>query len=229
LIDKLRMSPDERLLRDVVDAMTTNETSFFRDGTPFNILGDTVLPELFQRRAAVRTLNIWSAGCASGQEPYTIAMLWRERFSHLSNWRVKLLATDISSEMLDRAREGRYKGLEVDRGLPAEHRARYFRQDGDDWLIDEQLRKMVEFRALNLSGIWPTLPPMDVILMRNVLVYFDLPTKQEILKKVRTVLRPDGYLFLGGTETTLMIDDAFDRVSTSAGSYYALKSPHPPS
>ena len=226
LIDKLRLSPGGRLLQEVVEALTTNETSFFRDGAPFNILGDTVLPELTERRAAVRTLNIWSAGCASGQEPYTIAMLWRDRFAHLGNWRVNLLATDISNEMLERARKGRYTQLEVDRGLPAEHCAKYFRQEGDDWLIDERLRTMVEFRLLNLIGNWPRLPPMDVVFMRNVLVYFDMPTKQEILKRVRTVLRPDGYLFLGGTETTLMIDDAFDRVSTSSGSYYSLKHPN---
>jgi chemotaxis protein methyltransferase CheR len=226
LIDQLRILPEERLLHDVVDAMTTNETSFFRDQAPFQLLGDTVLPELIERRAAVRTLNIWSAGCSSGQEPYTIAMLWRERFAHLADWRVNLLATDISNEMLERARKGRYTQLEVNRGLPAEHCAKYFRQEGVHWLIDEQLRAMVEFRVLNLFGNWPRLPAMDVVFMRNVLVYFDIPTKQEILKKIRTVLRPDGFLCLGGTETTLMIDDAFARVSTASGSYYSLKQPN---
>jgi chemotaxis protein methyltransferase CheR len=226
LIDQLRISSGERLLHDVVDAMTTNETSFFRDGAPFKILGDTVLPKLVERRAAVKTLNIWSAGCSSGQEPYTIAMLWRERFGHLADWRVNLLATDISSKMLARARKGRYTQHEVNRGLSAEHCAKYFRQKGDHWLIDEQLRTMVDFRVLNLIGNWSRLPPMDVVFMRNVLVYFDMPTKQEILKRVRALLRPDGYLCLGGTETTLMIDDAFDRVSTASGSYYSLKHPH---
>ncbi len=223
LIDQLRRSPTDSSLQAVVEAMTTNETSFFRDGAPFDILCDVVLPELVKRRAAERTIHIWSAACSSGQEPYTIAMLWLERFAHLSNWRMKLLATDISTEMLDRAIRGRYTTLEVGRGLPAEHREKYFQQDGDHWQIDPRLRSMVEFRALNLSGAWPVVPAMDVVLLRNVMVYFDLPTKQEILKKVRTVLRPDGYLFLGGTETTLMIDDAFDRVATPAGSYYSLK------
>ena len=223
LIDKLRASPDETLLQAVVDAMTTNETSFFRDGTPFDILGEIVLPELLQRRAAERTINIWSAGCASGQEPYTIAMLWLQRFAQLSNWRLTLLATDISNEQLDRARRGRYTGLEVSRGIPAEHRDKYFRQDGDQWQIDQRLRTMVEFRSLNLSGAWPVLPAMDVVLLRNVLVYFDAATKKQILKRVRTVIQPDGYLFLGGTETTLMIDDAFERVVTPSGSYYSLK------
>jgi chemotaxis protein methyltransferase CheR len=223
LIDKLRRSPDEKLLQAVVDAMTTNETSFFRDAAPFDILGNVVLPELVKRRAAERTINIWSAACSSGQEPYTIAMLWLERFAHLSNWRMKLLATDISTEMLNRADRGRYTSLEVSRGLPVKHHDKYFRQDGDHWQIDERLRTMVEFRCLNLSGAWPVLPAMDVVLLRNVLVYFDLATKKKILKKVRTVLRPDGYLFLGGSETTLMIDDGFDRVVTPAGSYYSLK------
>ena len=226
LIDKLRISPGERLLQDVVDALTTNETSFFRDAVPFNILGDTVLPALMERRATVRNLNIWSAGCASGQEPYTIAMLWRERFAYLADWRVNVLATDISNEMLERARKGRYTQLEVNRGLPAEYCAKYFRQEGDHWVIDERLRTMVEFRLLNLFGNWPRLPPMDVVFLRNVLVYFDMAAKQEVLKKVRTLLRPDGYLFLGGTETTLMIDDAFDRVSTAFGSYYSPRNPH---
>ena len=153
-------------------------------------------------------------------------MLWRERFAHLAHWRVNLLATDISNEMLERARQGRYTQLEIDRGLPADSCAKYFRQEGRHWLIDEQLRTMVEFRVLNLIGNWPRLPPMDVVFLRNVLVYFDMPTKQEILKKVRTVLQPDGYLFLGGTETTLMIDDAFDRVATASGSCYSPKSAH---
>jgi chemotaxis protein methyltransferase CheR len=224
LIDRLRISPSEPLLRKVVEALTTNETSFFRDGAPFNILRDTVLPELIRRRASVQALNIWSAGCASGQEPYTIAMLWRERFAHLTDWRLKLLATDISNEMLQRARDGRFTPLEVNRGLPAKYCSRYFRREGDSWLIDERLRTMVEFRLLNFIGEWPKLPLMDVVFMRNVLVYFDMSTKQEVLRKVRGILRPDGYLFLGGTETTLMIDDAFDRISTSMGSYYSPKS-----
>ncbi len=223
LINKLRLSPDETLLQAVVDAMTTNETSFFRDGTPFDILADIVLPALLRRRATERTINIWSAGCASGQEPYTIAILWLERFAHLSNWQLKITATDISNEMLDRAAKGRYTGLEVSRGLAAEHRDKYFRKDGQHWQIDQRLQAMVQFRHLNLSGLWSAMPMMDIVLIRNVLVYFDLPTKKEILKKIRNVLRPDGYLFLGGTETTLMIDDAFDRVATPAGSYYSLR------
>jgi chemotaxis protein methyltransferase CheR len=223
LIDKLRQSPDETLVQAVIDAMTTNETSFFRDAAPFDLLRDLVLPELVKHRAAERTIHIWSAGCSSGQEPYTIAMLWLTHFAHLSNWRVKLLATDISTEMLDRAVIGRYTELEISRGLPAEHRDKYFRQDGNHWQIDQRLRTMVEFRPLNLSGAWPVLPAMDVVLLRNVLVYFDAATKKQILKKIRTVLRPDGYLFLGGTETTLMIDDAFERVVTPTGSYYSLK------
>ena len=223
LIDQLRQTPDESLLQAVVDAMTTNETSFFRDAAPFDILGNVVLPELVKRRAGERKISIWSAGCSSGQEPYTIALQWLEQFAQLSSWRMKLLATDISSEMLDRARRGRYTELEISRGLPAAHREKYFRQDGNQWQIDQRLRSMVEFRLLNLNGPWPALPAMDVVLLRNVLVYFDAATKKQILKKVRTVLRPDGYLFLGGTETTLMIDDAFKRVVTPVGSYYSLK------
>ncbi len=224
LIDRLRVSSDGRLLQDVIDAMTTNETSFFRDSAPFESLRDAVLPELVGHRSAVRTLNVWSAGCASGQEPYTIAMLWRERFPELSKtWRFRLLATDISLAMLERAEAGRYSKFEVNRGLPAEYLQRYFHKDGEHWVVNQELKAMVEFRALNLNEAWPPLPAMDVIFLRNVLVYFDISTRKRILGQIRSVLRTGGYLFLGGSETTVLLDEAYQRVASPTGSYFRLK------
>jgi chemotaxis protein methyltransferase CheR len=200
------------LQRKVVEAMTTNETSFFRDFHPFEALRKSVLPELMTKRACCMGLNFWSAACSSGQEPYSLTLLLQEYFPALPDWRVRIIATDLSAEMLARAQEGRYSQLEVNRGLPASLLVKYFRQHGSDWQIREDLRRRVEFQILNLAETWPLLPPMDVVLMRNVLIYFGVETKKKILSKVRQLLKPDGFLFLGGAETTFNLDDAFERV-----------------
>jgi chemotaxis protein methyltransferase CheR len=200
------------LRRKVVEAMTTNETSFFRDFHPFEALRKSILPEFMIQRASSKELNFWSAACSSGQEPYSLALLLREYFPHLADWRVRIIATELSEEMLARAREGRYSQLEVNRGLPASLLVKYFCQHGSDWQIREDLRRRVEFQIVNLAEAWPPLPPMDVILMRNVLIYFGVETKKRILSKVRQLLKPDGFLFLGGAETTFNLDDAFERV-----------------
>jgi chemotaxis protein methyltransferase CheR len=222
LVARLRI-PDESLRRLVVDAMTTNETSFFRDQVPFETLRRIILPDLLARRAATRNLNLWSAACASGQEPYSIAILLREHFSHLHDWRVRLLGTDLSAEVLARARQGRFTSLEIERGLSGPLRQKYFHRLDTDWQLDESICRMVEFRQLNLSGDWPSLPQMDVILMRNVLVYFKLETRQEILRKVRALLRPDGYLLLGGAESALHLDTKFRATRGDGFSYYQLR------
>jgi len=198
--------------RQVVEAMTTNETSFFRDFHPYEALRKSVLPQFMHKRASSKELNIWSAACSSGQEPYSIAMLLQEDFRGMAGWNVRLIASELSAEMLTRAREGRYSQLEVNRGLPAKLLVKYFRQQGADWQIAEDLRKCVEFVAINLAGFWPALPPMDIILMRNVLIYFGVETKKAILRKARQVLKQDGLLFLGGAETTFNLDDSFERV-----------------
>jgi chemotaxis protein methyltransferase CheR len=200
------------LHRKVVEAMTTNETSFFRDFHPFETLRKSILPELMTRRVYSKELNFWSAACSSGQEPYSLAILLQEHFPRLAEWRLRIIATELSAEMLGRARQGRYKQLEVNRGLPASLLVKYFRQQGGDWQIREDLRSRVEFQIVNLAETWPLLPPMDIILMRNVLIYFGVETKKKILSKVRQALKPDGYLFLGGAETTFNLDDAFERV-----------------
>ena len=200
------------LQRKVVEAMTTNETSFFRDFHPFEALRKSILPELMTERASSKELNFWSAACSSGQEPYSLAILLQEYFPTLADWRVKIIATELSAEMLARAREGRYSQQEVNRGLPASLLVKHFRQHGRDWQIAEYLRRRVEFQIINLAEAWPLLSPMDVVLLRNVLIYFSVETKKRILSKIRQLLKPDGFLFLGGAETTFNLDEAFERV-----------------
>jgi chemotaxis protein methyltransferase CheR len=204
----------------VVDAMTTNETSFFRDVHPFNALRDVVIPELIERRRAARALSIWCGACSSGQEPYSLAMLLREHFPELDGWSVRIVSTDISPTMLERTRQGRYSQLEVNRGLPAPLLVKHFTRDGMHWQVSEDLRRMVSAQYMNLAERWPVMPPFDLVLLRNVLIYFDVPTKQEILGKVRRQLRPDGLLLLGGAETTMNLDVNFERVPVGRSTWY---------
>ncbi|MFA9446390.1 protein-glutamate O-methyltransferase CheR [Egicoccus sp. AB-alg6-2] len=221
LVVRLRRERTGPLHDLVVDAMTTNETSFFRDLHPWTILEKVWIPELIEKRAAQRTLTFWNAACSSGQEPYSLAMLLRDRFPHIvETWNVRIIATDLSAEMLGRSAMGRYTQLEVNRGLPASLLVKHFHRDGQYWQISDELRGMVEFRALNLVSQWPFVPQVDLLFMRNVLIYFDLPTKQQILGKVREVLRPDGYLMLGTAETTLNVDDRYERVAVDRATAY---------
>lgn len=225
LIARLQAGPSTTLLhRKVAEAMTTNETSFFRDVRPFRLLEKLVIPQLMARRAEERALNIWCAASSSGQEPYSVAMLLREQFPSLSLWKLRFMATDISQAMLDRARAGRYSQLEVNRGLPAPMLVKYFRQVDSEWQISENIRRMVEFQRMNLIEPWPPLPRLDIVLMRNVLIYFEVEKKREILGKVKNLLRPDGYLLLGGAETTLNLDDSFEPVQFEQTSCYQIRS-----
>ena len=224
LIARLRAQPFNGLHWKVVESMTTNETSFFRDGHPFEALKKTVLPDLLTKRENERELHIWCAASSSGQEPYTVAMVLRENFPMLAGWTIQFVASDISNEMLARSREGRYSQLEVNRGLPAALLVKYFQKQGTGWQIKEELRRMIEFQQVNLVEAWPAWPPMDIILMRNVMIYFGVETKKAILGKIRRLLRPDGYLFLGGAETTLNLDDAFERIEFGKSGCYRLRS-----
>jgi chemotaxis protein methyltransferase CheR len=196
--------------------MTTNETSFFRDHHLFDALRRSILPDLIQKREGERKLDIWCAASSSGQEPYTIAMVLREYFPELCEWTVGLVATDISTEMLNRARTGRFDQLEVNRGLPAPMLVKYFLQHGSEWQLKDEVRQMVEFRPLNLVKAWPGMPPVDLVFLRNVMLYFDVESRRQILGRIRQLLQPDGYLFLGATETTLNTDDAFERVAVGS-------------
>jgi chemotaxis protein methyltransferase CheR len=217
----------EATLVEIVEAMTINETSFFRDEDVFKALQQSVLPELVRRRSHLRFLNIWSASCSSGQEPFSIAMILRRHFPALAGWNIRLLASDLSKEMLTRAGRGVFSELEISRGLPADLRDSYFAKQENGWQIHDDLRRMVEFRQINLSGAWPDLPPLDLVLMRNVLIYFDTRTKQQILDKVYRVIQPDGYLVLGGAESTLHLDSRFLPVSFGNVSLFQLRSSTP--
>jgi chemotaxis protein methyltransferase CheR len=220
----LRSRENESLMGEIVEAMVITETCFFRDGYPFEVLRQTVLPDLIQRRASIRGLTVWSAACASGQEVYSMAILLRQHFPDLAGWNIRLIASDLSVTMLARARQGRYSKSEVSRGLSPELLKAYFREEENGWQIRDDIRRMVDFRCLNLSGLWPELPPLDLVLLRNVLIYFDMPTRQQVLARVRKVIQPDGYLLLGGAETTLNLNDDFEPVSFGQVSFYRPRS-----
>jgi chemotaxis protein methyltransferase CheR len=220
VVERARQTPDGPMDDEIVDAMTTNETSFFRDVHPFNTLREHIIPRLIESRRATRTLRILSGAASTGQEAYSLAMMIRESFPELTGWDVRILGTDISREALARARAGRYSQLEVNRGLPAPM-LRWFHQHGREFVIDDAIRAMVDFRELNLVAPWPPLPVHDVVLLRNVLIYFDTPTKQAILERIRRVLAPDGLLFLGASETTLGVDPTYTSIRLGASTVYA--------
>jgi chemotaxis protein methyltransferase CheR len=222
LLNQLRSQPDNGLQRQIVEALVTSESSFFRDHHPFEALRKAVLPDLIGRRRSQRRLDIWCAACATGQEPYSIAILIREHFPELAGWKVGLLGTDLSREVLARAREGRFNQIEVNRGLPASLLVKHFEQHGTDWQLKPAIRNAVEFREMNLARPWPALQRMDLILVRNVMIYFDVETKKTILSRVARLLQPDGYLLLGGAETTLNLDESFRRVEPLKSGFYQL-------
>jgi chemotaxis protein methyltransferase CheR len=222
-VAKLRAAPSGPLRTRVIEAITTNETNFFRDIYPWHALREVVIPGLMAARAATRSLTIWCAAASSGQEPYSLAMTLVEHFPELSSWKVKIVATDISGEILTRARNGRYTQLEVNRGLPAALLTKHFERDGTGWVIKKRFRDMIDYRELNLVRPWVGLGSSDLIMMRNVLIYFDVPTKTKILHQVGRQLRPDGVLFLGGAETTLNLATEFERVQHGKTAWYRLK------
>jgi chemotaxis protein methyltransferase CheR len=224
MIERLRSVPFNDLHRQVVEAMTNNETTFFRDARMFAMLKQAILPEIVSRRAAQRTINIWSAACSSGQEPHSVAILLREFRPSLEGWKTTIVASDMSLEMLARARSGIYSQFEVNRGLPAGLLVKYFEQDRATWEISPDIRRMVEYREINLIQPWPPLIPMDVILLRNVLIYLDVDTKRSILSRVARALAPGGYLILGAAETTNHLHEAFEPVSLAGGLYFRLRS-----
>lgn len=215
------------LVAKAVDAMTTNETSFFRDLHPFMALRKYLLPEIIERRRATRSLNIWCAAASSGQEPYTITLLLKEYFPELLGWDINFLATDISDEMLARCQEGRFSKLEVNRGLPAPMLVKHFEQDKTEWIIKKELRDLIEFKKLNLIERWPSMPKMDLVFIRNVLIYFDPDTKREILAQISQNLDPEGFLFLGGAETTLNLSTDFHRYRIEKSTCYTLREREP--
>lgn len=221
LIHALRAADRQGSLHSrTIDALTTNETLFFRDRHPFDALKDTILPELIQARRSKKRLTIWSAAASTGQEAYSLAMLIKDKFPELESWKVSIIGTDLSDTVLEQARSGCYAQHEVNRGLPAPLLIRYFTQVGEKWVINPALRSMVQFRSLNLIGAWANLPVFDLILIRNVLIYFDVETKRGILHRVAAQLAPDGYMAMGSSETPLLITDVFKPVVVGRTSFY---------
>jgi chemotaxis protein methyltransferase CheR len=208
LVQKLRSGGDQ-LTTQVVEAMTTNETFFFRDKIPFDHLRDYVLPALIQARASRRSLRIWSAACSTGQEPYSIAMGLREYGAALAGWRIEIVATDLSQEVLEKSKAGLYSQFEVQRGLPIQLLVKYFTQLGELWQLSADIRGMVQHRQLNLLQDFSHLGKFDVIFCRNVLIYFDQETKSAIFERMSKMLEADGTLFLGAAESVVGITDAF--------------------
>lgn len=226
LLAVVRKNETGAAARRVIEAMTTNETSFFRDVHPWETLRTALLPELVRARSDVKRLRIWCAAASTGQEPYTIAMIIREHFPQLASWDVQISATDINTEVLERAKLGLYRQIEVNRGLPAPMLVRYFDRVGTDWQIKPELRRMVSFRELNLAGRWSLFSAQDLVFMRNVLIYFDPATKREILRRTREYLAPAGYLVLGGAESTWNLDDEYAPVRAGRSVVFQ---PRPPS
>ncbi|CAN2039925.1 Chemotaxis protein methyltransferase 1 [Candidatus Magnetomoraceae bacterium gMMP-15] len=222
LMQILKSKNFNSLHEKVVEAFATKETLFFRDPFVFEDLKNMVLPELIREKEDKRELNIWSAACASGQEPYSIAMLFDMNFPFLDKWKVKLIASDFSKEALDRAYKGNYSQAEVNRGLSNMLLHKYFKKQGVTWQLKDNIRKKVEFRIINFVEVWPTLPVMDIILMRNVLIYFDINIKTMILNKLKRVLRPGGYLVVGTGESPDRIDNSFKRIKFDKAVVYRL-------
>ena len=201
-----------RFVPEVIEAVTDHETTFFRDMSAFRAIKEKVLPDLIQRRAKERTLNIWSGACATGQEVFSVALMIREHFPELRDWNIRFVATDISKSILIRAREGRFEQLEVNRGLPAPMLLKYFDKHGLEWQLKSEIRSKIEFRELNLIKSWPPMPKMDIIFLRNVLMYFEPEQKKKILHRVADQLRDDGYMVLGIAEIPMTADHTFAKL-----------------
>lgn len=224
LVEEIRIRKPEPLIIEVTEAMTTNESFFFRDDKPFTIFREKLLPRLIESRAAKKSLRIWCAAASSGQEPYSLCMILREFEKQLAGWKIELLGTDISTNILDRAREGLYSQFEVQRGLPVQLLVKYFKQEGEHWRIDESIRNMVTYRELNLLEDFKSLGQFDAIYCRNVLIYFDRATKANVLDRMEQMLPDDGVVVLGAAETVVGITDKFQSVPDLRGIYIPTRS-----
>lgn len=228
LVWSLRTGADARFRRETAEGFLNNETWFFRDFHPFEHLRETVLPEMLDSTLRSRRLHVWSAACSSGQEPYSIAMLLKEMRPTLREDRVRIFASDLSKEMLRRTREATYTGLEVNRGLPAALLVKYFREERGRWRLRSDLRSLVAIDRIHLARTWPArLPRMDIVFLRNVLMYFDDATRSEVLARVAALLRPGGYLYLGTAETTLMADGSFESIRACKVTCFRRRQPAP--
>lgn len=219
LINEVRLQRKEELLIEITEAMTTNESFFFRDNKPFDLFKDVVLPQLLESRASRKRIRIWCAAASTGQEPYSLAIILKEMEMKLSGWNIDIIGTDISQKVLDKARNGLFSQFEVQRGLPIQLLIKYFNQIGDLWQISEDIRKMVSFKKFNLLDDYALLGSFDIVFCRNVLIYFNQQTKAQVLEKVRKIMPDDGSLFLGAAETVLGITDKFKPIQGQRGLY----------
>lgn len=219
LVARMKSVRDEQLIRDVVEAMTTNESLFFRDGKPFELLRTVILPRIVAARPKERPLRIWSAACSSGQEAYSIAITLLEEEALLAGRPVEIVATDIATSMLIKAKAGVYSQFEVQRGLPIRLLLKYFTQKGTNWEIAPKVRSMVSFRQHNMLGECAGLGRFDIVFCRNVLIYFDEPTKKGVIERIAQVLAPDGVLLLGAVETIIGLSTRLEIVPGAAGIY----------
>ncbi|WP_375311624.1 protein-glutamate O-methyltransferase CheR [Bradyrhizobium sp. A5] len=218
LVQKLQAG-SSALVGSVVEAMTTNETFFFRDKVPFDHFRDTIVPEVIKARAGKRSVRIWCAAGSTGQEPYSLAMCLKEMGAALTGWRIEIIATDLSQEVLEKAKSGIYSQFEVQRGLPIQMLMKYFKQNGETWQINPELRAMIQHRQLNLLHDFAQLGTFDVIFCRNVLIYFDQDTKINIFNRLARQIEPDGFLVLGAAETVVGLTDTFRPLPEKRGLY----------
>jgi len=209
LLLKMQEPGAETLIADAVDAMTTNETFFFRDKIPFEQFRSVIMPALLKARSAQRSIRIWCAACSTGQEPYSLAIALKEMGAALAGWRFDIIATDIATPVIDRARDGVYNQFEVQRGLPIGLLLKYFEKNGDNWQVVPEIRSMVKFRQLNLLRDFSALGMFDLVFCRNVLIYFDHETKVDVLRRIALTMEADGFLVLGAAETVVGISDRF--------------------
>ena len=228
LVQKLKAPGAESLVVEVVEAMTTNESFFFRDKIPFDHFREAIMPSLLTARASQRRVRIWCAAASTGQEPYSLAMCLKEMAAQTAGWRVEIIATDLSTEVLEKAKAGIYSQFEVQRGLPIQLLVKYFTQIGETWQIAPEIRSMVQYRAFNLLSEFNQLGTFDAVYCRNVLIYFDQQTKIDVLDRIARITEADGYLVLGAAETVVGLTDSFKPVTDRRGLYSpnaAVKAP----
>jgi chemotaxis protein methyltransferase CheR len=218
-VTMLKSGRPAHLHRAVAEAMTINETSFFRDLKPFEMFREVILPRLIERRQDARRLRIWSAASSTGQEAYSLAMVIAEHFPDLAHWDVKIIGTDISRQVVDYAQKGRYRRLEVNRGLPARMLLKYMTRDGEEWEVSPQIRSMCEFQYANLCAPLSLLPVFDLVLLRNVLLYFSQQDRRALFREIHRKQAPDGYLVLGNAEQAEDSTDLFE-VEFGANCYF---------
>jgi chemotaxis protein methyltransferase CheR len=229
LVSMLRGAHDPALMTAVVEAMTTNESFFFRDKAPFEHFRATIMPALIEARRTARSIRIWCAAASTGQEPYSLAMCLKEIEREILGWRIEMVATDLSGEVLEKARQGIYSQFEVQRGLPIQLLVKHFTRSGEFWQIAPELRAMVRYRQLNLLADFSQLGTFDIVFCRNVLIYFDAETKTDVLNRIARITAPDGYLVLGAAETVVGLTDRFKMVAERRGLYAPNTNPPRPS